>query len=56
MTQNVFFLNSDKSEVIVIGLKHLRETLSDTVVTLDGVSLVPSSTLRKLGVMFDQDM
>ena len=32
--------------------KHLRETLSDQIVTLDGISLGPSSTVKNLRVMF----
>ena len=56
MTQNFLLLNSDKTEVVVIGPKHLRESLSEQIVTLDGVSLASSSTVRNLGVMFDQDM
>ena len=51
MTQNVSFLNSDETEIIVIGPKHLRETLSDQIVTLDGISLARSSTVRNLRVM-----
>ena len=50
-----YFLNSDKTEVIVIGPKYLRETLSDQIVTLDGISLAPSSTVRNLGVMSDKN-
>ena len=53
MTQNFLLLNSDKS---CNDPKHLRETLSDQRVTLDGISLAPSSTVRNLGVMFDHDM
>ena len=49
-------LNSYKTKVIVIGPKHLIETLSDQIFTLDGVSLAPSSSLRNLGVMFDQEI
>ena len=55
-TQTFLLLNSDKTEVIAIGPKHLRETISDQIVTLDHIILVPSSTVRTLGVMFDQDM
>ena len=34
-TQNFLLLDSDKIYVVVIGPKHLRETLSDQIVTLD---------------------
>ena len=56
MTQKFLLLNSDKTEIVVIGPKHLRETLSDPIVTLYGFSWAPSSTVRSLEVMFDQDM
>ena len=56
MTQNFLLLNSDKTEVISLGPKHLRERLSDQIVTLDDISLAPSSTWWKLGVIFEQDM
>uniref|UniRef100_A0A8D3CRZ4 Reverse transcriptase domain-containing protein n=1 Tax=Scophthalmus maximus TaxID=52904 RepID=A0A8D3CRZ4_SCOMX len=56
MTYNFLLLNSEKTEVIILGPKHLRETLSDHIVTLDGITLASSSTVRNLGVTFDQDM
>uniref|UniRef100_A0A8D3B260 Reverse transcriptase domain-containing protein n=1 Tax=Scophthalmus maximus TaxID=52904 RepID=A0A8D3B260_SCOMX len=56
MTCNFLLLNSEKTEVIILGPKHLRETLSDHIVTLDGITLASSSTVRNLGVTFDQDM
>ena len=34
----------------------LRDTLSDEITTLDGINLASSSTVRNLGVIFDQDM
>ena len=56
MTCNFLHLNSDKTEVIVFGPKHLRNTLSNQIVTLDGIALASSSTVKNLGVIFDQDM
>ena len=56
MTCNFLLLNSDKTEVIVLGPKHLRDTLSNDIATLDGINLASSSTVRNLGVIFDQDM
>ncbi|MEJ4486902.1 hypothetical protein SJ978_14785, partial [Enterococcus faecium] len=35
MTRNFLLLNSDKTEVIVIGPKHLREALLSYTVSLD---------------------
>ncbi|XP_034541124.1 uncharacterized protein LOC117814108, partial [Notolabrus celidotus] len=49
-------LNSGKTEVIVIGPKHLRETFSNNISTLDGISLASSTSARNLGVLFDQDL
>uniref|UniRef100_A0A3Q3F3D0 Reverse transcriptase domain-containing protein n=1 Tax=Labrus bergylta TaxID=56723 RepID=A0A3Q3F3D0_9LABR len=56
MTRNVLLLNSDKTEVIVLGPKNLRETFSSDVTVLNDISLASSTTVRNLGVLFDQDM
>ena len=49
-------LNSDKTEVIVLGPKHIRDSLSSNIVNLDGITLASSTTVRNLGVVFDQDL
>ena len=56
MTVNFLLLNSDKTEVIVIGLKHLQEALLSCTANLDHISLVSGSTVRNLGVIFDQKL
>ncbi len=56
MTCNFLLLNSDKTEVIVLGPKHLRDTLSKDIVTPDGIALASCATVRNLRVIFDQDM
>ena len=56
MTRSFLLLNSDKTEVIVLGPQHLRNTLSNDILTLDGTALASSSTARNLGVVLDQDM
>ncbi|XP_072234405.1 uncharacterized protein [Leuresthes tenuis] len=56
MTQNCLLLNSDKTEVVLFGPERLREKLSSYIVTLDGISLASSSTVRNLGVIFDQNL
>ncbi|XP_037607481.1 uncharacterized protein LOC119477468 [Sebastes umbrosus] len=56
MTCNFLMLNSDKTEVIVLGPERLRNKLSNDIVTLDGIALASSTTVRNLGVIFDQDM
>lgn len=48
MTCNFLLLNSDKTEVIVFGPKHLRNSLSKHIVTLDGITLASSTTVRNL--------
>ncbi|XP_028454539.1 uncharacterized protein LOC114568999, partial [Perca flavescens] len=56
MTHNFLMLNSDKTEVIVIGPTHRRTSFSKDIVTLDGITLASSTAVRNLGVIFDQDI
>ena len=56
MTWNFLLFNSDKTEVIVFGPKHVRDSLSNHLVLLDGITLASSTTVKNLGVIFDQDM
>ena len=56
MTRNYLLLNSDKTEVIVLGPKHLRDKLTEENFTLDGITLASKATVKNLGVTFDQDM
>uniref|UniRef100_A0A8D0CS33 Reverse transcriptase domain-containing protein n=3 Tax=Sander lucioperca TaxID=283035 RepID=A0A8D0CS33_SANLU len=56
MTHNFLMLNSNKTEVIVLGPKHHRTSLSKYIATLDGIALASSTTVRNLGVIFDQDL
>ncbi len=53
MSCNFLLLNSDKTEVIVLGPKHLRSTLPNDIVTLNDITLASSTTARNLGVIFD---
>ena len=39
MSHNFLMLTSDKSEVIVLGPKHIRDLLSSNIVNLDGMWL-----------------
>ena len=55
MTCNLLLLNSDKTDVIVVGPTHLREISSDHLISLDAITLASSSIVRNLGVIFDQD-
>ena len=56
MARNFLLLNSDKTEIIVLGPRHLRESFSSDLTAIDGISLAPSTTVRNLGVLFDQDL
>uniref|UniRef100_A0A8P4G3E0 Reverse transcriptase domain-containing protein n=1 Tax=Dicentrarchus labrax TaxID=13489 RepID=A0A8P4G3E0_DICLA len=56
MTCNFLMLNSEKNEILVLGPKNLRDSLSKDIVTLDGTNLASSTTVRNLGVIFDQDL
>ena len=51
-TCNFLLLNSDKTEVIVLGRKHLRNTWSNNTTTLDGITLASSSIIRNLAVIY----
>ena len=56
MTQNFLLLNSDKTGVVIFGPERFREKLSSDIITLDGISLASRTTVRKLGVIFDQNL
>ena len=56
MTCNFLLLNSDKTEVLFLGPKHLRDRLSNDIAIMDDINLASSNTVRNLGVMFDQDL
>lgn len=56
MTSNFLLLNSDKTEVIALGPEHLRNKLCSDIALIDGLAVASSSTVRNLGVIFDQDM
>ena len=49
-------LNSDKTEVLILGPKNLRDTLSNDIAALVDISLASNETVRNLGVIFDPDL
>ncbi len=55
MTNN-FLLNSEKTEVLIIGPKNHTNNNLEHSLTLDGCSLDSSSSVRNLGVLFDSNL
>ncbi len=55
MIKNVLLLNSDKTEILLIGPKNCTQNFLDHNLQLDG-SPVPSSTVRNLGVILDSKL
>lgn len=55
-TSNFLLLNTDKTEVIVFGPKHLRDSLSNHLVSLDSITMASNSTGKNLGVIFGEDI
>ena len=56
MTRNFLLLNSDKTEVLILGPKHLRDKLSNDIAALDDIAVASNETVRNLGVIFDPDL
>ncbi len=50
---NFLLLNSEKTEVLIIGPKNHTGNNLEHCLTLDGCSLDSSSSVRNLGVIFD---
>uniref|UniRef100_A0AAZ1X7D6 RNA binding protein fox-1 homolog 1 n=1 Tax=Oreochromis aureus TaxID=47969 RepID=A0AAZ1X7D6_OREAU len=48
MAANFLLLNSDQTEVIVLGPENLRNMVSKQILTLDGITLASSNTVRNL--------
>ncbi len=55
MTSNFLLLNSDKTEVLLIGPKDSTQNLLDYNLQLDGCT-VTSSTVKNLGVILDSNL
>ncbi len=54
MTSNFLLLNSDKTEILLIGPKNSTQNLLDYNLQLDGCN-VTSSTVKNLGVILDSN-
>ncbi len=55
MTNNFLLLNSDKTEILIIGPKNSTQNLLDHNLQLD-VCTVTSSTVKNLGVILDNNL
>ncbi len=55
MTNNIILLNSDKTEILLIGPKNSTQNLLDHSLQLDGCP-VPSSAVKNLGVVLDSNL
>ncbi len=53
---NFLLLNSEKTEVLIIGPKNHTSNDLEHVLKLDGCSLDSSSSVRNLGVLFDRNL
>ncbi len=55
MTNNFLLINSDKTEILLIGPKNSTQNLLDHSLQKDGCT-VPSSTVKNLGVILDHNL
>ncbi len=55
MTNNFLLLNSDKTEILLIGPKNSTQNILDHNLQLDGCT-VTSSTVKNLGVILDSNL
>ena len=56
MTNNFLLLNPNKTEVLLLGPKAERSQLSKFELNLDGHTVIPSNTVKNLGVIFDSSL
>ncbi|XP_064195336.1 uncharacterized protein LOC135256955 [Anguilla rostrata] len=56
MLSNFLLLNSDKTEMLVLGPKILREKLSTLTLNCDGCLAEPNMVVKDLGVTIDPDL
>ena len=56
MEANVLLLNSDRTEMLVLGPKKQRDLLLNLTINLDGCTVVSNKTVKELGVNLDPDL
>ena len=50
-TRNFLLLNSDKTELLILGPKHLRDTLSNDIAKLDDIALASNEKVRMIQIL-----
>ncbi|CDQ68569.1 unnamed protein product [Oncorhynchus mykiss] len=56
MAGNVLLLNSDKTEMLVLGPKEQRDLLLNLTINLNGCTVVSNKTVKDLSVTLDPDL
>ncbi len=56
MTSNFLLLNSEKTEVLIIGPKNPTSNNLEHYLALDGCSVNDFSSVRNLGVLYDYNL
>ncbi|XP_073328899.1 uncharacterized protein [Pagrus major] len=56
LQKNFLKLNSDKSEIILIGPKHLTTSTQNFTLSFDNINLSPSPSIRNLGIIMDSTL
>ena len=56
MAANFLCLNSDKTDILVLGPKKQRDLLLNLTINLDGCTVVSNKTVKDLGVTLDPDL
>ena len=56
MAANFLLLNSDKTEMLVLGPKKQRDLLLNLTINLDGCTVVSNTTVKDLGVTLDPNL
>jgi hypothetical protein len=56
MEEMFLLLNSDKTEMLVLGPKKQRDLLLDITINIDGCTVISNKTVKDLGITLDPDL
>ena len=56
MTKNFLLLNSDKTDILIIGPKSLRDKFMQFYLQLDGFSVSAKAVVKNLGLTIDSEL